>query len=47
MNAPTASGPSVRWPTGSEQRRSTLRLLVLQLIIPLLGAILLTSGLLA
>jgi len=39
--------PTVRRPSVSERRRSTLHLLALQVTITLLGALLLTSGLLA
>jgi hypothetical protein len=47
MNAQMAPRPSVRRPSVSERRRSTLRLLALQLTITLLGVLLLTTSLLA
>lgn len=47
MNAHTTRRSSARPSTSSNKRLSTLRLLVLQLIVTLLGAMLLTTGLLA
>ena len=47
MNPHTAPRPSVRRPTVAERRYSTPRLLALQLTLTLVGALLLTTSLLA